>query len=103
MATDPEKLKRWTAFITKEIANRPNAKSNYVLLRAEQLVGTCLIMYMKNDIVKNVKHVEAATKKVRVKPCVSKGPASLMTDKFATISRLVSGAWLVIKELSPSA
>jgi len=64
MATDPEKLKRWTAFITKEIAERPNAKSTYVLLRSEQLVGTCLIMFMKNDIAKNVTHVEAAIKKV---------------------------------------
>lgn len=64
MATDPEKLKRWTAFITKEIAQRPNGKSTYVLLRSEQLVGTCLIMFMKNEIAKNVTHVEAATKKV---------------------------------------
>lgn len=68
MATDPEKLKRWTAFITKEIAERPRAKSTYVLLRAEQLVGTCLIMFMKNDIAKNITHVEAATKKVGRSP-----------------------------------
>lgn len=66
MATDPEKLKRWEAFITKEIAGRPKAKSTYVLLRSEQLVGTCLIMFMRNDIAKNITHVEASTKKVRV-------------------------------------
>lgn len=64
MATDPEKLKRWEAFITKEIAERPKAKSTYVLLRSEQLVGTCLIMFMKTEVANNVKHVEAATKKV---------------------------------------
>lgn len=64
MATDPEKLRRWTAFITKEIAERPKAKSEYVLLRSEQLVGTCIIIFMKNDIAHNIKNVEAATKKV---------------------------------------
>lgn len=80
MATDPEKLKRWTAFITKEIAERPKAKSTYVLLRAEQLVGTCLIMFMKNDIAKNVKHVEAAAKKVMSgkKPVVQNLEVTLM-------------------------
>lgn len=77
MATDPEKLKRWEAFITKEIASRPKAKSTYVLLRSEQLVGTCLIVFMKNEIANNIRNVEAATKKVSVSDHVQ--PASPST------------------------
>lgn len=67
MATDPEKLKRWQAFITKAVADRPNAKEDYVLLRSDQLVGTCLIVLIKNRIASRIRNVEAATKKVRQK------------------------------------
>ena len=63
MATDPEKMRRWQTFINNALANRPNAKAQYVLLRADQLVGTALIVLVKTSIAPRVKNVEAATKK----------------------------------------
>ncbi|KAK9894329.1 DNase I-like protein [Cystobasidium minutum MCA 4210] len=81
MATDPEKLKRWEAFITKEIASRPKAKSTYVLLRSEQLVGTCLIVFMKNEIANNIRNVEAATKKTGLRGMAgNKGAVAIRLD-----------------------
>jgi hypothetical protein len=67
MATDPEKMRRWQTYIANALAGRPHAKSQYVLLRAEQLVGTALIMMIKTSIAPHVKNVEAAAKKTGLK------------------------------------
>lgn len=40
-------------------------KSEYLLLRSEQLVGAALIVIVKQDLTKSIRSVEAATKKVR--------------------------------------
>lgn len=48
------------------VQNRPGGekKSDYILLRSGQLVGTALIVLCLKDIVGDVKNVEVATKKV---------------------------------------
>ena len=67
MATDPAKLKQWQTLIQKALEERPGTKADYVLLRAEQLVGTCLIVFTKNAIAQHVRNVEAAVKKTGLK------------------------------------
>lgn len=67
MATDPEKKRRWEASILETLANRPNKKSEYILLRSGQLVGTALIVLLKAEVVKDVRNIEVSTKKTGLK------------------------------------
>ena len=47
------------------VQNRPGEKkSDYILLRSGQLVGTALIVLCLKDIVGDVRNVEVSTKKV---------------------------------------
>lgn len=47
------------------VQNRPGEKkSDYILLRSGQLVGTALIVLCLKEIVGDVRNVEMATKKV---------------------------------------
>jgi len=47
------------------VQNRPgDKKSDYILLRSGQLVGTALIVLCLKEIVGDVRNVEMATKKV---------------------------------------
>lgn len=64
MLTDPEKKRRWEAHILQTIAERPGKKSDYILLRSGQLVGTALIILIKAEIAGDLRNVEIATKKV---------------------------------------
>lgn len=43
---------------------RKNKKTDYVLLRSGQLVGTALIVLCKREIAAEIRNVEAAIKKV---------------------------------------
>lgn len=65
MLTDPEKKRRWEAHILQTISDRPEKKSDYILLRSGQLVGTALIILIKAEIAGDVRNVEISTKKVR--------------------------------------
>jgi hypothetical protein len=56
--------RRWEAHIMQTLANRPEKKSDYVILRSEQLVGTALIILVKTTHIMAVRNVEASTKKV---------------------------------------
>jgi hypothetical protein len=53
-------------------------KSDYILLRSGQLVGTALIVLCLKDIVGDVRNVEVATKKVRVASLVCLADAKLI-------------------------
>ena len=44
--------------------SNPNGKSKYVMLRSNQLVGAALIIFVKADIVENIRYVETSIKKV---------------------------------------
>ncbi|KAI8391329.1 SacI homology domain-containing protein [Radiomyces spectabilis] len=66
MATDAEKRKIWEVQIEQTLNSRPGGKSTYVLLRSNQLVGAALIVFVKADIVENIRNVESAIKKTGI-------------------------------------
>ncbi|GAA5989221.1 hypothetical protein JCM10908_001213 [Rhodotorula pacifica] len=85
MATDPEKKRRWEQHILSTIANRPDKKSDYVLLRSGQLVGTALIVLCKTEVAAEVRNVEAATKKTGVRGLAgNKGAVAIRLDFRST-------------------
>lgn len=45
-------------------ALRKGKQSEYILFRSAQLVGTALILVIKSDMVKHIRSVESAIKKV---------------------------------------
>ncbi|CAK5262838.1 unnamed protein product [Mycena citricolor] len=61
--TDPEKRRVWEARILETLDRRPTKKSDYVLLRSEQLVGTALLVLVKTEVAPLMRNVEAATRK----------------------------------------
>ncbi|BGP37915.1 Inositol-1,4,5-trisphosphate 5-phosphatase 1 [Rhodotorula kratochvilovae] len=81
MSTDPEKKRRWEAHILQTLADRPGKKSDYVLLRSGQLVGTALIVLCKREVAGEVRNVEAATKKTGVRGLAgNKGAVAIRLD-----------------------
>ncbi|GAA5878352.1 hypothetical protein JCM16303_002744 [Sporobolomyces ruberrimus] len=87
MATDPEKKRRWEQHIMTTVQNRPGGekKSDYILLRSGQLVGTALIVLCLKDIVGDVKNVEVATKKTGLKGMAgNKGAVAIRLDYQST-------------------
>ena len=54
----------WERVILDTLARRRNKKSEYIVLRSEQLVGTALIILVRADITGAIRKVEAATRKV---------------------------------------
>ncbi|CAG8655967.1 30604_t:CDS:10, partial [Racocetra persica] len=63
VSADPEKLRIWEKEISKVLNSRPGQRSNYVILRSGQLVGTALVIYARSDIVSNIRNVEYVMKK----------------------------------------
>ncbi|KAJ4479331.1 inositol polyphosphate phosphatase [Lentinula aciculospora] len=61
--TDPEKRRIWETTILEALDRRPQKKSDYVLLRSEQLVGTALLVLVKSELTAVIRNVEAATRK----------------------------------------
>lgn len=67
MSTDPEPRMIWEKAVKDCLnahADQYNTK-NYVLLRSGQLVGTALLVYVREDAIHDVKNVEGSVKKVR--------------------------------------
>lgn len=69
LMTDPDKLRAWEVQITDTFSRRNNAgeKERYILLRSEQLVGTALMILIKESLLPHVRQVEASTKKTGLK------------------------------------
>ncbi|KDN53180.1 DNase I-like protein [Tilletiaria anomala UBC 951] len=69
LMTDPTKKKVWEGAILDAFARRSSAEKapRYVLIRSEQLVGTALIVLVKEDLLPALRGVEAATKKTGLK------------------------------------
>ncbi|KAN0064942.1 Inositol-1,4,5-trisphosphate 5-phosphatase 1 [Thecaphora frezii] len=65
--TDPDKIRLWEGKIMETLSRRSRKRSDYVLLRSEQLVGTALIILVKEGLVHDIRQVEAATKKTGLK------------------------------------
>ncbi|GJN88599.1 hypothetical protein Rhopal_001565-T1 [Rhodotorula paludigena] len=81
MSTDPEKKRRWEAHILQTLADRPDKKSDYLILRSGQLVGTALIVLCKREIAGEIRNVEAATKKTGVRGLAgNKGAVAIRLD-----------------------
>ncbi|GAA5848524.1 hypothetical protein JCM8547_004539 [Rhodosporidiobolus lusitaniae] len=81
MATDREKKRRWERHILDTISSRPDKKSDHILLRSEQLVGTALIVLCKKEIAGDVRNVEAAMKKTGLKGMAgNKGAVAIRLD-----------------------
>ncbi|KAF9006532.1 DNase I-like protein [Cyathus striatus] len=81
--TDPEKRRIWEGKILDSLEQRPNKKSDYVLLRSEQLVGTALFVLVKSELTAIIRNVEAATRKAR-----STGLRGMSGNKGAVAIRL---------------
>jgi len=64
---DPEKKRRWEKAVMHALVTRVDAKSEYVLLRSEQLVGAALLVIVKTSMVNSIRNVEAATRKTGLK------------------------------------
>ncbi|PFH51385.1 hypothetical protein AMATHDRAFT_74943 [Amanita thiersii Skay4041] len=61
--TDPEKRRIWEGRVLETLDRRPNKKSNYILLRSEQLVGTALLVLVKSELTAVIRNVEGTTHK----------------------------------------
>ena len=72
----------WERVILESLARRPNKKSDYIVLRSEQLVGTALIILVRTDITGAIRKVEAATRKVCTSsPCISLIRSFVLLDR----------------------
>ncbi|WVF65813.1 hypothetical protein IAT40_000550 [Kwoniella sp. CBS 6097] len=63
LQTDPAKKRIWEKFIMDTFAMRNGGKSDYLLFRSEQLVGSALIIIVKSGLSKHIRGVESTTKK----------------------------------------
>lgn len=65
MSTDPTPRILWEAAVKKCLNSSSNRRgtSKYVLLRSGQLVGTALSIYVKEDVLGDIKNVEGSVKK----------------------------------------
>ncbi|WRT65736.1 uncharacterized protein IL334_002684 [Kwoniella shivajii] len=63
LQTDPAKKRMWEKFIMDTFAMRKTKKSDYLLFRSEQLVGSALIMIIKSELAPHIRNVESTTKK----------------------------------------
>ncbi|KAH9943297.1 inositol polyphosphate phosphatase [Epithele typhae] len=61
--TDPEKRRVWEAKIVDALQKRPEKRSEYILLRSHQLVGTALLVLVKKELTAVIRNVEAASHK----------------------------------------
>ncbi len=65
----PVSRKLCEAALVKVFDKHRSGPHPYIQLRSEQLVGTCLIMYIRSDILPAVTRVEAANVKVSSVSC----------------------------------
>ncbi|OCF43348.1 hypothetical protein I317_02786 [Kwoniella heveanensis CBS 569] len=55
LQTDPAKKRIWEKFIMDTFAMRKGGKTDYLLFRSEQLVGSALIIIVKSDLSKHIR------------------------------------------------
>ncbi|KAI9000860.1 DNase I-like protein [Trametes punicea] len=83
--TDPEKKRVWEAKILDTLERRPNKKSNYILLRSHQLVGTALLLFVKKELTAVIRNVEAASHKTGLRGMSgNKGAVGIRLDYHDT-------------------
>ncbi|KAI0775957.1 DNase I-like protein [Trametes elegans] len=83
--TDPEKKRVWEAKILHTLERRPNKKSKYILLRSHQLVGTALLVLVKQELTAVIRNVEAASHKTGLRGMSgNKGAVGIRLDYHDT-------------------
>ncbi|THH26808.1 hypothetical protein EUX98_g7380 [Antrodiella citrinella] len=83
--TDPEKRRIWENKITTTLARRPDPKSEYILLRSHQLVGTALLVFVKKELTAVIRNVEAASHKTGLRGMSgNKGAVGIRLDYYDT-------------------
>ncbi|KAK8861609.1 hypothetical protein IAR55_002432 [Kwoniella newhampshirensis] len=83
LQTDPAKKRMWEKYIMDTFAMRKGKKSEYLLFRGEQLVGTALIVLVKSDLAKCMRGVESTTKKTGLQGLSgNKGGVGIRFDLF---------------------
>jgi hypothetical protein len=83
MATDNSKRLVWEDLLLKSINS--NSTQQYVILQSGQLVGAALCMFVRSDLVQNVRNVEVAIKKTGLAGLAgNKGGVAIRMDIFDT-------------------
>ncbi|KAK4058577.1 Inositol-1,4,5-trisphosphate 5-phosphatase 1 [Microbotryomycetes sp. JL221] len=82
MSTDPKPRRLWEQQVLKTLQNKSKMEqSNYILLRSGQLVGTCLIVFVKKEFIDQVRNVEVGMKKTGLKGMAgNKGAVAIRLD-----------------------
>ncbi|KAK7060444.1 Inositol-1,4,5-trisphosphate 5-phosphatase 1 [Paramarasmius palmivorus] len=82
---DPDRRRMWEAKILDTLDRRPNKKSDFVLLRSEQLVGTALMIFVKAELAPVIRNVEATTRKTGLRGMSgNKGAVGIRLDYHDT-------------------
>ncbi|KAI0939420.1 hypothetical protein AcV5_000847 [Taiwanofungus camphoratus] len=82
---DPEKRRAWESKIIETLNRRPDKKSDYVILRSQQLVGTALLVIVKSELTGDIRNVEAATHKTGLRGMSgNKGAVGIRLDYHDT-------------------
>ncbi|WWC87929.1 uncharacterized protein L201_002829 [Kwoniella dendrophila CBS 6074] len=83
LQTDPAKKRMWEKFMMDTFAMRKGKKSEYLLLRSEQLVGSALIIIIKSQLAPHIRNVESTTKKTGLSGLAgNKGGVSIRFQLF---------------------
>lgn len=96
MSTDPVRRQEWEMAVASALNEnaRKRSSEDYVMLRSGQLVGAALMVFAKTSVLKYIKNVEGAVKKVLL-PYQAFASRSFTNRHY----RLVSLAWLATKAL----
>ncbi|OCF75027.1 phosphatidylinositol phosphate phosphatase [Kwoniella mangroviensis CBS 8886] len=81
LQTDPAKKRVWEKFIMDTFTMRKGEKSDYLLYRSEQLVGSALIIIVKSSLAPHMRNVESTTKKAAYKTFQQTGLSGLSGNK----------------------
>lgn len=82
----------WEKYIIDTFAKRQRKKSEYLLYRSEQLVGTALIIVVKSELSHHIRRVECATKKVSFLAFLIVFKL-IKIDRFARLERKQRWCW----------
>ncbi|CCM05549.1 uncharacterized protein FIBRA_07776 [Fibroporia radiculosa] len=82
---DPEKRRAWEVKILDTINRRPDRKSEYILLRSQQLVGTAMMVLVQSELTSVIRSVEATSQKTGLRGMSgNKGAVGIRLDYHDT-------------------
>lgn len=74
MSTDPGRRQIWEEAVRRTLnsnSQKHESTPEYVLLRSGQLVGAALLVFVRKDVLKDVKNVEGSVKKVSISDVIA--------------------------------